>query len=169
MTSRNFYPSIEINIACEGWDGDEKLRKLASAAIMATIQKSDAKFPQKAELSLLFSDDRAIQRLNAMYRNIDKPTNVLSFPQLVIKPGEMAGKLMGDLTFALQTITGEAEQENKTFDSHLTHLIIHGFLHIIGYDHENDDDAEIMEKLEIAALASLGIENPYVEHPGAEQ
>lgn len=163
ITEQKPCPSIDINIACEGWPGDEILRKLASTAIMSAIQVSDGRLSQNAELSLLFSDDPAIQQLNSKFRNIDSPTNVLSFPQLQIEPGEIAGELLGDLAFALQTITREAEQEKKSFDSHLTHLVIHGFLHILGYDHGNDGDADIMETLEIAALAKLGVKNPYME------
>ena len=87
------------------------------------------------------------------YRNKDKVTNVLSFPQ--------TGALLGDIILARETVDREARAKNIAFEVHVTHLIIHGWLHLQGYDHETDADAQDMEAIEIAALAKLGIDNPY--------
>jgi len=106
------------------------------------------------ELSLACVDDAAIQTLNRDYRGKDKPTNVLSFPI-------EGGPLLGDIVLAYETTKMEAAAQGKSFDHHLTHLIIHGFLHLLGYDHMDNKSAAIMESLEIAALSQLGIDNPY--------
>jgi probable rRNA maturation factor len=99
--------------------------------------------------------------LNAQWRGKDKPTNVLSFPGSSVEPGRPAGPVLGDIVLAGETIRREAELEGKLFEHHLTHLIIHGFLHLFGYDHASDDDARVMEALERKALDTLGIGDPY--------
>jgi probable rRNA maturation factor len=108
-----------------------------------------------AELSIVFTDDAHIRELNRRYRGKDKPTNVLSFPQ------PAGGRLLGDIVLACETIHHEAALANKPVEEHIAHLIIHGFLHLIGYDHQVDEEAERMEKLESAALARIGIADPY--------
>ena len=107
----------------------------------------------KGELSIAFVNDARIQELNRDYREKDKPTNVLSFP--------MDGALLGDIVLAFETIAGEAKEQGKIFEHHLTHLIVHGFLHVLGYDHLDDKSAAEMEAIEITTLAQLGIDNPY--------
>ena len=109
-----------------------------------------------SEVSLVMTDDAAIQRLNRDYRAKDRPTNVLSFP-VVNAPG-----LLGDIVLGRETIIREAEGGDKPLKDHLTHLIIHGLLHLLGFDHETDDQAAVMEDLEVEALAKLGIANPYI-------
>jgi probable rRNA maturation factor len=118
------------------------------------------------EISVLLTNNQHIQVLNNEYRGQDKPTNVLSFPSLT--PEELAhpeplGELliMGDIVLAFETIKKEALDQHKTFQHHLAHLTIHGLLHLLGYDHENDADANIMESLEITILKQLNITNPY--------
>ncbi len=155
--------AIEININCQGWPKEKKLHDLVENAVRSASVSAEIAYPEQAQLSLLFSDNREIQRLNNQFRGKNVPTNVLSFPQLEIKPGQSAGEILGDIAFALETIRAEAALENKSFDNHLTHLIVHGFLHLFGYDHMEENDAEIMEAHEISALAKLGIENPYLE------
>jgi len=113
--------------------------------------------PAPLELSLLFTDDAAIRRLNAHYRGQDKPTNVLSFPQA---PGPHSGALLGDVILAVETVRGEAALAGKPFEDHMAHLLIHGFLHLLGYDHETDGAAEAMEALERSALETIGIADP---------
>ena len=114
----------------------------------------------------MLTDDEGIRTLNRNWRGIDKPTNVLSFPAL--QPAGPRGpddapRMLGDIAIAYQTTRKEADAEHKPFEHHLSHLAIHGYLHLIGYDHENDADAEIMEGLETEILAQLGIPDPYAE------
>ena len=155
--------TLEINIACEEWPGLNHLDGLIHASINAAMRAANCTVPANAELSLLFSNDDALCKLNQRFRDICNPTNVLSFPFKQIKVGEVTDTMLGDIAFAYQTIARESKQLDIGFDRHLSHLIIHGFLHIFGYDHENDADARTMETVEISALASLGIDNPYRE------
>lgn len=144
--------TIQIDITADEdrWAGIDLagLSHLAVVTTCAVLGKDVA-----GELSFAFVDDATIQTLNRDYRHKDKPTNVLSFP--------MAGLMLGDIVLARETITQEARKQNKDFDHHLTHLIIHGFLHLLGYDHTDDKNAAEMEAIEIAALSQLGIDNPY--------
>ena len=141
-------PIIDIAIHSSGWPDCEALAARAVAA--AAQQLSD---PRVGELSLVLTDDAQIQALNKTYRDKDKPTNVLSFPQI--------GPLLGDIILARETLTREAVSKNISFEAHLSHLIIHGWLHLQGFDHQTDETAAEMESIEIAALATLGIDNPY--------
>jgi probable rRNA maturation factor len=114
----------------------------------------------------MLTDDAGIRTLNSNWRGIDKPTNVLSFPALQptgASREDDAPRMLGDIAIAYQTMRKEADDEQKPFDHHLSHLAVHGFLHLIGYDHETDDDAEAMETLEAEILAQLGIPNPYAD------
>src|SRR6266851_3299219 len=120
----------------------------------------------EAELAVMLTDDAGIRTLNNNWRGIDKPTNVLSFPALqpTGKSGpDDAPRMLGDIAIAYETTRKEADDEQKPFDHHLSHLAVHGFLHLIGYDHENDDAAEAMESLEQEILAQLGIPDPYAD------
>lgn len=105
------------------------------------------------ELSIALTDDAQMRTLNRTYRDKDAPTNVLSFPA--------DGPLIGDIVLSYETIAREADAKGAAFTDHLSHLLIHGFLHLQGYDHENAVEAAQMEDLEITALAALGIDNPY--------
>ncbi len=154
-------PFIEMNVACDGWPVETRLSELTDECITSVISAAQLRLSSDAQLSLLFSDDEAIKELNARFRGIDKATNVLSFPGSDLMPGGVAPSVLGDIAFAFQTIKREAILEDKRFDHHLSHLMIHGFLHLFGYDHLEDDEARKMEHIEIAALANLGIENPY--------
>lgn len=125
-------------------------------------------FPDTLDsLSILLTDDATIQAINHTHREKDSPTNVLSFPQAAFHEGRLTAPLspgttiLGDIVMAHETITREAHAENKSFDQHLTHLFIHGMLHLMGYDHMTDADAEKMESLEINILKQLNIPNPY--------
>ncbi len=106
------------------------------------------------ELSVLLTDDAQIHALNRDFRGKDKPTNVLSFPQ------DMPG-LFGDVILARETLEREASEQGKTFEHHVAHMLVHGVLHLLGFDHLEDAEAETMEALEVRALARLGIDNPY--------
>jgi probable rRNA maturation factor len=110
-------------------------------------------------LSILLTDDAEQHDLNRQWRGKYSSTNVLSFPQ--IEPfGPVLG-ILGDITLARETLEREAAEQGVTFEAHFTHLVVHGFLHILGHDHLVDDEAETMESLETAILGSLGIEDPY--------
>lgn len=110
-------------------------------------------------VSLLLGDDAAIAALNKEFRGKTGPTNVLSFPPA--QSGEGAERFFGDIALAAETIGAEAEFQGKRFEAHAAHLVVHGFLHLLGYDHDNPADAEAMEARERAILATLGIEDPY--------
>lgn len=121
---------------------------------------------RSAEISVVLSNDSFVRALNRQYRGKDKATNVLSFQQTDIGdlPPPGAGPLpLGDIILAYETIANEAKEQGKSFKAHCVHLVVHGTLHIFGYDHETEDDAEIMETLEINILKRMGIKNPYVE------
>ena len=145
---------IDITVDSDGWredvpDPDAVVRR-ALGAIWPLIPD-----PKIGELSIALIRDAAIQTLNRDYRGKDKPTNVLSFPSTGPAP------ILGDIIAAHGTVEREAHEGGKSIAAHLTHLLIHGFLHLQGYDHETEDEASKMEALEIKALASLGIDNPY--------
>ena len=117
------------------------------------------------EISVLLCDDAAIRDLNRQWLEIDKPTNVLSFP--ASGPAHSDAPL-GDIALAFETIAREAHAEGKTIDDHVTHLVIHGTLHLIGYDHGTDAEADAMEARERTILATLGIADPYADAPSFE-
>ncbi len=118
-----------------------------------------------AEVSLVFTDDERVRVLNRQYRGKDAPTNVLSFPAAPLAPGRL-GPPLGDIVLARETIAAKSVAEGLDFAHHLTHLIVHGFLHLLGYDHEADGEAALMERLETAILARLAIADPYAESGG---
>jgi probable rRNA maturation factor len=150
---------IEFTINAEGWpDG---LEALADQAVFEALAQSKAKVSGVAELSIVLTDDAEQQQLNKQWRGIDKPTNVLSFPQ--IEPfGKVTG-ILGDIILARETLEREAAELGKPFTEHFTHLVVHGFLHILGYDHLEEGEALQMEALETQILATLGIPDPYAE------
>ena len=110
----------------------------------------------------MLTDDKKMRALNRAYRGKDKPTNVLSFAALDgARPKPGMPWLLGDVVLTSGVIAREAKAQRKSVQHHLSHLAVHGVLHLLGYDHEQDRDAEAMEALEIAALAGMGIANPY--------
>ena len=115
------------------------------------------------EVSIVLTDDSAIARLNHDWRGIDKPTNVLSFPASDQRTGG-GTRLLGDIVIAYQTLERECAGENREFLHHLAHLTIHGFLHLNGYDHQTDTQAEVMEALESKIMSRLNMPDPYLEH-----
>ena len=129
--------------------------------MLAALQQSKAKLKGAAELSILLTNDEEQQGLNQQWRGKDASTNVLSFPQ--IEPFGAVVGILGDITLARETLEREALDQGTTFDDHFTHLVVHGFLHILGYDHLTDDEALQMESLETQILASLGVADPYAD------
>lgn len=129
--------------------------------MLEALEQSRAKVAGIAELSIVLTDDAEQQVLNRDWRGIDKPTNVLSFPQ--IEPFSPVIGILGDITLARETLEREARELGKSFEEHFTHLVIHGFLHILGYDHIEEADALVMEGLETQILSSMGIADPYAD------
>ncbi|WP_226662896.1 rRNA maturation RNase YbeY [Microbulbifer aggregans] len=113
----------------------------------------------EAEISLRIVDEDESQALNLQYRGKDKPTNVLSFPADI--PEELGLPLLGDLVICAQVVASEAEQQHKALAAHWAHMVVHGTLHLLGYDHIEDDEAEIMENLETRIMARMGFSDPY--------
>lgn len=151
----------DMAINADGWQNEETLRQLVDGVLQATLLELG--FDNiDSELSLVFTNDADIREINAKWRHIDKPTNVLSFPAFALQPGQEPGEILGDIVIARETVEREAAEEDKNFDDHLSHLVVHGLLHLMGYDHQNDDEAEQMEALERKILASLGISDPYL-------
>jgi probable rRNA maturation factor len=132
--------------------------------IAAAVDRADAEIAPGSEVSIVLANDTAIQDLNRVHRGIDKPTNVLSFPQ-DDPDSPHFGPLLGDIVVAFETVDREAVDGGLPFRHHLTHMIVHGFLHLVGYDHQDDDEAEEMERLETAILTALDIPDPYAEPP----
>lgn len=156
-------PATEILVVAECWraaaDAEAIIhRAIETAAEIVGTETGDA------ELAIMLTDDAGIRTLNANWRGIDKPTNVLSFPALQptgpSSPDDPP-RMLGDIAIAYETVRREADHEHKPFDHHLSHLAIHGFLHLIGYDHETDEEAREMENLERKILSRLGIPDPY--------
>ncbi len=152
--------AIETQVECAGWSALGDLDALVEGSLRAAIAESGAELAQGAEVSLLFCDDARIRELNRQFRGLDKPTNVLSFPGP--EPLETA-LFLGDIAIAHETVAREAKEQGKTLEQHCRHLIVHGFLHLLGYDHEDDGEAEAMEAMEIRVLGRLGVEDPYRE------
>jgi probable rRNA maturation factor len=160
-------PDVAISVEAGDWPPEAALRRLAKQAVGAVVAvigeagggRHASPLPSPPpqggrELSVVFTDDAGVRRLNARYRGKDKATNVLSFPQ-------KSGPLLGDVILAAETIRREAALSAKPLEDHMAHLIIHGFLHLLGHDHEEDAEAEKMEQLERLALQRLGIPDPY--------
>ncbi|MGH6715362.1 MAG: rRNA maturation RNase YbeY [Bradyrhizobium sp.] len=157
------HPLTEVLISADCWQNEPGARSVILRAIATAAETVDADVGE-AELAVMLTDDFGIRALNRDFRGIDKPTNVLSFsaPRPARGGGEGAHpRALGDIAIAYETMRKEADDESKAFDHHLSHLAVHGFLHLIGYDHETDEDADAMEALETEVLAQLGIPDPY--------
>ncbi|MDG4891993.1 rRNA maturation RNase YbeY [Mesorhizobium sp. WSM4976] len=150
---------IDIFVEAGDWPTEAELARLVDCAVAAAFAETGAR--GASELSVVFSDDAHIQTLNAEWRGKDKPTNVLSFPAFPFPKGGKLPPMLGDIVLASETVAREAALEDKPLENHITHLVIHGLLHLLGHDHETDDEAEEMEAIERAALARLAIPDPY--------
>lgn len=158
------YPITEVVVAADCWQSEPDAEAVVQRAILTASATTDADV-DNAEVAVMLADDATIRTLNKDFRGLDKPTNVLSFPAPEIGGSDKddAPRALGDIAIAYETLRREADEEAKPFLHHLSHLAVHGFLHLIGYDHETDDEAEEMEALEVEILAQLGIPDPYAE------
>jgi probable rRNA maturation factor len=148
-------PIVDIRIESPLW----KAQPAAEKAVRAAIDAAAALVPAAGEVAVLLTDDDHVRELNRAWRGIDKPTNVLSFPA-----AKANGGLIGDIAIAYETFCREAADEDKPPLHHLAHLALHGFLHLLGYDHATDSQADAMEGLERTALKRLDIADPYRTH-----
>ena len=151
---------VDVIVEAGDWPSRARLRRLAGAAVAAAAGATAERIADGAEVSVVFTDDARMRGLNRTYRRKDRPTNVLSFPAGPPVQGRH-GPLLGDLFLGAETVAAEAEAQGLTLADHLTHLIVHGFLHLLGHDHMADDEAEVMEALETAILGTMGIADPY--------
>jgi probable rRNA maturation factor len=159
--------------ADEEWDSSTGWEALARRAAEAAIAQSDyphlTSTPRAVELSVRLTSDEQVRALNAEWREKDKPTNVLSFP--LAEPDELASKgdsvgpelMLGDIVLAHGVCVREAQEKHIPLEQHATHLVVHGTLHLLGYDHHEDAEATDMELRETRALAALGLADPYGE------
>lgn len=115
--------------------------------------------PDETELCVRLVDENEIQALNRTYRSKDKPTNVLSFP--IDLPEDVNVPLLGDIVVCPSIVLAEAQVQHKPYEHHFAHMLVHGCLHLLGYDHETHEQADLMEPLEVSILATLDIPNPY--------
>jgi probable rRNA maturation factor len=155
---------IDVIVDCDRWptDAEAIVRRALAQAALAVQPGFEGRV-----VAVLLTDDAAVRGLNALWRGIDKPTNVLSFPAPAGSPSPgHASTPLGDIAIACETTAREAEAEGKPLGDHLAHLAVHGFLHLLGYDHEQDAQAEAMEQVERDVLRRLGVPDPYLtEHP----
>jgi len=172
--------SIEVTVEAPGWRAvvtepelfctnvvEAVLRELAAPPSDTSAVSGNPRplIGRAVELGIVLTDDARIRELNARWRGFDKPTNVLSFPS-DLDPASLpvgAPWLLGDVVVALETVGREAAEAGRSLSAHLTHLLVHGVLHLLGYDHEIEAEAVRMEALEIELLARLNITNPYAE------
>lgn len=148
----NFIPQhhvwnqLDFDVECYG----EEIIQGAARAVDLNLQST-------LELSVMLASDAKLKELNAYFRNIDKPTNVLSFPY-----EDLDEHYLGDVAISYETIHKEAKEQEKQFQHHFAHMLLHGFLHLLGYDHIDDNEKNEMETLEISILKNFNILNPYI-------
>jgi len=150
-------------------DWEARAAEAVAAALALTPYAGLADAAPLVEVAVRLTDDAEVQQLNRDFRGKDRPTNVLSFPQVQedllegLANSDDGEILLGDIVLARETCAREAEEKGLSLEDHATHLIVHGTLHLIGYDHMDDSSAAAMEALEVKALASLGLANPYAD------
>lgn len=166
---RAVHPTIDVLTSAAAWrralpSAISVCRNAARAAFAAGAPVRLRRKAGQAELSVVLASDRAIRKLNGAFRKKDKPTNVLSFP--AGGAGALTGPeslLLGDVVVAYGTVAKEARDSRKSLKDHLSHMVVHGVLHLLGYDHETVSDALTMERLETKILSQLGVRDPYHE------
>jgi probable rRNA maturation factor len=153
-------PRVAIAKASPLWRTLPGFDRLARRAIEASLAATATTIFDGAEVGVQLADDAQVRALNARWRGIDKPTNVLSFP--AANPAQIAtAPMLGDIVMGFETVDREAADEGKTLADHAVHLVVHGFLHLLGFDHQTAAEAERMEAMETAILARLRIADPY--------
>ncbi len=158
---------LAVHVADDGWlswQTSEEWQMYAYKLVCTTLNSIG--WTRLSEVSLMLTNDKHMQELNYTYRQKNKPTNVLSFPAFQREELASVSRLqepviLGDIVLSLETVLKESQEQGKLFLNHFAHLLVHGTLHLMGYDHENDKDAEEMENLEIRILNNLGMANPY--------
>ena len=164
LSSKQIKPVISIDVRGVFWsDLNFDVTGLCGMAAMEAITSAQEKSGD-VEISVVLADDAFVRQLNKTWRDMDEPTNVLAFPCSDGDEVPGAERLLGDVVVAFQTMQREAVEMYLPLESHFAHLIVHGVLHLLGYDHMDEGDAVIMENLEVEALARLGIGNPYEDN-----
>ena len=153
---------IDLAVTSDRWSALGDAEALVRRAVEAVLSVASTGDDEDLELSLLLADDAALRELNLAWRGQDKATNVLSFPAPP-QPEAPGPRPLGDIALAFETLAREAETQGKALADHAAHLIVHGVLHLLGYGHDDEAEAEAMEALEVRALARLGIADPYRE------
>ncbi|SON58204.1 Endoribonuclease YbeY [Hartmannibacter diazotrophicus] len=157
--------SVDLAVEDEGWlQGRDEASMAAwiediAAAVLGLVPETVL---PGSEVAVVLTDDASIREINREHRGFDKPTNVLSFP-MSPPDAKVFGPMVGDIVVARETVEREAAEAGIPFDHHFTHMIVHGILHLLGYDHIDDAEAEEMEGLETAILAHLAIPDPYAD------
>jgi probable rRNA maturation factor len=156
-STRQTVVAVDVLTESPLWQNEPSAEAVVRDAIDAA---ADATSAPPGELAIVLTNDAAIRVLNRDWRGVDKPTNVLSFPASRSSGTEPA--MLGDIVIAYETLERECRAENKQFLHHLAHLAVHGFLHLMGYDHQTDSEADDMERIEISILSRLQVLDPYL-------
>jgi len=163
--------SLDFQIEVASWKRIPRLRARLQQAAQVTAEHLPKKYRFPFTATVLLTGNAKVRQLNHDFRGMNKPTNVLSFPQFLPaelpKLGKHKGMAeIGDIALAYQYIVSESNKNHNVLINHVTHLVIHGLLHLFGYNHEHDNEADIMEKLEIKIMRALGLPDPYASQPG---
>ncbi len=172
MAAHKSIPEIDVAVIVrdERWRTVSGVEDVCCEAARAAYDAVESEYDTQAEASIVLADDTFVAELNREYRDRDGPTNVLSFAAMDDEDVAMQPDMpvmLGDIIVAQQTTAGEADNMGIALESHLRHLVVHGMLHLLGYDHETDDDAAVMEPMETSILATLGVADPYAGEAGA--
>ena len=173
MAAHKSIPEIDIAVIVrdERWQAVGSVEDVCCEAARAAYDAVEYECANQAEASIVLADDTFVAELNREYRDRDGPTNVLSFAAMDDEDAAMQPDMpvmLGDIIIAQETTAGEADNMGIALESHLRHLVVHGMLHLLGYDHETDDDAAVMEPMETSILATLGVADPYAGEAGAK-
>ena len=151
---------VETVAEAGDWPEEAEIAAATVTAVKAAVQRARPALAEGAEVAIILSDDAHIRELNRRFRGKDAPTNVLSFPAAPPAGGRF-GPLLGDIVLARETMLREAAERGVGVVEYTTHLVVHGFLHLVGYDHETDEEAVVMEGLETFIMEDLGLHDPY--------